>query len=120
VSAANKAKGSLFERQLEDYINAENIKCRRLPRAGAKDIGDLAVELKTGRVICLEAKNVKVVAMKDFLRQAEVESDHYEEKYKVVTYGAVAVKARQSPMGETRITFTLDEFVNLLRWEGLV
>lgn len=119
MSAANKAKGSRFEGDLENYINEYGGKCRRLPRAGAKDIGDLAIELKSGRVIVVEAKNTKTTDMAQYLREAEVEKGHYEDKYNVVTYGVVATKTRQKGVGDARITMTLDELLNLLNWEGL-
>jgi Holliday junction resolvase len=119
VSAANKAKGSRWERDLEEYLNAWGSKCRRLPRAGSKDIGDLAIELKSGRVIVIEAKDVRTPAMADWLRQATVEAINYEDKYKVSAYGMVAVKARQRGVGDARITLTVDELLNLLKWEGL-
>lgn len=119
MSAANKAKGSRWERDLEEYCNAVGGKARRLPRAGAKDIGDVAIELKSGRVIVIEAKDVKTPNMAEFLRQAEVEALHYELKYSCVTYGMVAQKTRMKPIAEARVTLTLDTLMNLLRWEGL-
>lgn len=118
-NAANKARGSLYERQLEEYINGEGVKCRRLPRAGSKDIGDLAIEFCNGHVIVLEAKNVKAVNMADFLRQAEVEADNYEDKYDTLAYPMVVVKARQKPVADSRVTIRLEDLLSLLRWEGV-
>lgn len=120
MSAANKAKGSRFEIDLEMYLNNCGFRARRLPRAGVKDIGDISIELKSGRVIVVEAKNTKTTEMAQYLREAEIEKGHYEDKYKVVTYGVVATKTRQKGAGDARITLTLDELLNLLRWEGLV
>jgi len=100
-------------------LNECGLKARRLPRAGSKDIGDLAIELKSGRVIVVEAKNVKAVNMADFLRQADVEATNYGAKYQKDTYGVVAVKARQKSIGEARVTLTLDELINFINWEGL-
>jgi Holliday junction resolvase len=119
LSSQNKRKGSLFESQLEDHLNGQGAKARRLPRAGSKDIGDVAVTLRTGRVIVIEAKNVKLVAMADFLRQAEQEALNYANKYDCDTYGVVVVKARGQSVGKARVTLTVDELMNLLNWEAL-
>ncbi|MHB1101005.1 MAG: hypothetical protein ACYCZR_15785 [Burkholderiales bacterium] len=119
MAAANKAKGSLFERQLEEYIQGAGVKARRLPRAGSKDIGDVAIELKDGSVIVVEAKNVKTVTMADFLKQAEVEAVNFCDKYNVDTYPVVIVKARQQSVGQSRVTMTLDALLDLLHEKGL-
>lgn len=119
MSSYNKAKGTRWESDLENYLNEVGLKARRLPRAGAKDIGDLAIALKSGRVIVVEAKNVKAGNLKEFLRQAEVEAENYCDKYQADTYGVVAQKARQQGTGEGRITMTVDTLVELLKWEGL-
>lgn len=121
MSSANKAKGSLYERQLEEWINESGVKARRLPRAGSKDIGDLAIELSNGHVIVIEAKNVKNAAgqMAEFLRQADVEAFNYEVKYHAQTYGVVATKTRQKDIGASRITLTLETLLDFLNWERL-
>lgn len=119
MSAANKAKGSRWEIDLENYLNQSGLHARRLPRAGAKDIGDLSVTIKDF-VLVIEAKNVKSVDMAEFLRQADVESDNYEAKYGVPTVPIVAVKTRQKGVGEGRITMTIDTLLDLLRLGGVV
>lgn len=119
MSSANKAKGSLWERQLEDYLNSCGLHARRLPRAGNKDIGDVSITVGDF-VIVIEAKNVKAANMADFLRQADVESDHYEEKYGVPTVPVVITKTRQKGAGEARVTMTVDTLLDLLRLAGAV
>lgn len=119
VSAANKAKGSKWEADIENYANEEGLKARRLPRAGAKDIGDVAVELRNGHVLVVEAKNVKAANMAEFLRQADVESQNYEDKYGVVSYPLVIVKARNQATSKARVTMEFGELVNLLHGLGL-
>ncbi len=114
VSAANKAKGSKWEADIENYANEEGLKARRLPRAGAKDIGDVAIELRNGQVLVVEAKNVKAANMAEFLRQADVESQNYEDKYGVVSYPLVIVKARNQATSKARVTMEFGELVNLL------
>lgn len=117
VSTANKIKGSRFERELEDYLNACGLHARRLPRAGNKDIGDVSVTVGDW-VIVIEAKNVKTVTMAEFLRQAFVESDNYEEKYGVATVPVVVTKTRQKGVGEARVTLTVDTLLDMLRLTG--
>lgn len=119
MSAANKAKGSRWESDIENYANEAGVKARRLPRNGSKDIGDVAIELKNGHVLVLEAKNVKSPDMAQFLREAEVEAGHYEDKYGTVSYGLVIQKTRQKDAGMGRVTMTFDTLINLLNWEGL-
>jgi len=119
VSAANKAKGSRFETEVEEYLNKEGTRARRLPRAGAKDIGDVALELNNKVVLVMELKNVASVNMADFLRQADTEASNYEAKYDCATVGVVVVKARQKSIGEARVTMTVDRLLDLLRWSQL-
>lgn len=120
MSSQNKRKGSEWERDLEDYLNMEGLEARRLPRAGSKDIGDVAIYARDYDIV-IEAKNVKSAwsSMKEFLRQAEVESNNYFDKYDKPTIGVVATKTRQSGTGEGRIVLTVDQFINLLRWGGV-
>jgi Holliday junction resolvase len=119
MSAANKRKGSLWESTLENFYNAVGLKCRRLPRAGAKDIGDLAIELKNGHVIVVEAKDVKANDVQQWLREADIEAGHYEDKYKTTTYGIVVRKTRQKGADAGVVMMTNETFENLLKWEGL-
>lgn len=120
MSSANKRKGSEWERDLEDYLNNEGLEARRLPRAGSKDIGDVAVHAKDYDIV-IEAKNVKSpwTQMKEFLREADVEADNYCDKYNVVTVPVVVTKTRQSGPGEGRVVMSVDTFINLLRWAGI-
>lgn len=119
MSAANKRKGSLWESTLENFYNVVGLKCRRLPRAGAKDIGDLAIELKNGHIIVVEAKDVKANDVQQWLREAQTEAGHYEDKYKTTTYGIVVRKTRQKGADAGVVMMTNETFENLLKWEGL-
>jgi len=116
VSTYNKAKGSRFEGDIEEHLNTGGLKARRLPRAGSKDIGDLAVETRKPFVIVVEAKNVKTPDMAGWLKEAEVEAGNYEAKYDVATLGVVVQKARGKGIGDARVTMTLDTFCSLLHW----
>jgi len=118
-NAYNKAKGSKWESDIESYCNDSGLHARRLPRAGAKDIGDVSITLKSRAVVVVEAKNVARENMLDFLRQAEVEADNYEEKYGGTTYGVVMVKGRGKGTSTGRVTMTLETFKDLLHGEGI-
>jgi len=112
----NKVKGSQWESNIEDYLNSEGFKSRRLPRAGSRDIGDVALDLGD-KVIVIEAKNVASVwsQMLKFLREANVEAQNYTDKYNVETYPVVMTKTRQHSTGEGRVVMTIDQFIELLR-----
>lgn len=119
MSKYNKVKGSKFEAECEEHGNSVGLRMRRLPRAGSKDIGDLALELNTGIVLVLEAKNVKTPNMAGWLKEADVEACNYELRYDVTTLGAVITKTRNKSIGEARVTMTYDQFINLLKWNNL-
>lgn len=116
MSSANKRKGSQWESNIEDYFNSEGFKSRRLPRTGAKDIGDVAIDLGD-KTIVVEAKNVASAwsQMLQFLREADVEAGHYADKYNTDTYPVVMTKTRQRGTGEGRVVMTIDQFIDLLR-----
>lgn len=119
MSAQNKRKGSLWERDLEDYYNMEGFKARRLPRAGTKDIGDIAIELKNNHVVVVEAKNVKANDVLQWLREADLEAEHYSQKYDVPAYGIVVRKTRGTNAGGAVVMMSQETLQNLLRWNGL-
>ena len=116
MSKYSKVKGSQWESNIEDYLNTEGFKARRLPRAGSKDIGDVALDLGD-KVIVIEAKNVASAwsQMLKFLREADVEAQNYTDKYNVETYPVVMTKTRQYGTGEGRVVMTIDQFLELLR-----
>ena len=128
MSSQSKRKGSEWERDLEEYLNSQGLKARRLPRAGSKDIGDISVSSNgvalNHRIldVIFEAKNVRDAwgSMAQYLREADVEAENYSEKYDIPTIGVVATKTRQAGPGAGRIVMTVDTFIDLLRWAGVV
>lgn len=118
MSSANKAKGSRWETDIETYLNESGIKARRLPRAGAKDIGDVAIELAKTTIV-VEAKNVRAANMAGWLEEAATEAGHYEAKYDVATIPVVITKARGRGPHAGRVTLMLEDFCCLLKWNGL-
>lgn len=118
MSAAGKAKGSRFENDLEQTCNELGTKARRLPRAGVKDIGDVAIELKDGAVLVCEAKAEKTIRLAQYLKEAAVEADHYEDKYGVVAYPVAVVKQRGKAITQAYVVWELYEFINFLKTRG--
>jgi len=115
----NKVKGSRFESDIADHLNESGMKARRLPRAGSKDIGDVELTVSKDVTLVIEAKNCKKQEMAEWLREADIEACNHEMKFGVPTIGAVVTKTRNKSIGEARVTLTLDQLVNLLRWNGL-
>ena len=114
MSAQNKAKGSKFESDVEGYLVDNLVNGRRLARAGSKDIGDVALTLRNGSVLVMELKNTKTQNMKEYLRQAEVESLNYEQKYGNLSYPVVVTKARGQSIGDARITMSIETLMEFL------
>lgn len=119
MSTYNKIKGSRWESDLENHYNEEGLKARRLPRAGTKDIGDIAIELSNEHVIVVEAKNVKANKVAEWLGEAEVEAENYQNKYDTPTYGVVVRKTPGKTAAGGVVMMTQETFINLLRWNEL-
>ncbi len=120
MSAAGKRKGSLYESQLESWLIQSGYDATRLARAGSKDVGDLHVRLNDGTYLVIEAKARKTMALREWIKESQVESVHHEEKYKAESYGVVVHKARQQPISDSYVTMTLTDFMELLRLKGVV
>ena len=118
MSSYNKAKGTRWESDIEEYVNQSGLRARRLPRTGSKDIGDVAVELGD-TVLVVEAKNRKATDMAQWLREAQQEAENYEQKYKVATIPCVITKTRGQGAHGGRVTMELEDFLCLLKWNGV-
>ena len=113
MSAANKAKGTKWERDIVEYLTPV-FETTRLPRTGAKDEGDAEVRLRDNLRLVLEAKAVKSINLADFVDQALTESGHREDRTGVPTYGAAIVKRRNKGTGDGYVVFSLEEFREFL------
>jgi len=118
MSAYNKAKGSRYENDLVEWIreNAPLLRAERLPRAGAKDEGDVAITFPSG-VLVVEAKNHKEFAFSDWLRQARDEMVNYVTKRRldpVSVFPLVLVKRRGKSIGESYAVMELHLLVELI------
>ena len=115
MSTYNKVKGTKWETDIENYINEMGFIGRRLPRAGTKDLGDVALIITSDLSIVIEAKNVGKPNMAEFLRQAGVEAGNFECKYGGEAHGVVVTKTRGKGVADGRVTMTLEGFLELLR-----
>jgi hypothetical protein len=118
MSAANKAKGTRFETDIVDWIrdNAPLLRAERLPRAGAKDEGDVAITFPCG-VLVVEAKNHKAWSLSDWLRQAREEMVNYVTKRRMdptAVFPLVVVKRRGKSIGESYAVMELHLLVELV------
>ncbi|MFF4408101.1 hypothetical protein [Streptomyces sp. NPDC001404] len=108
----NKAKGTLWESSVRDYLNkvlglvdetgafrdpfsAHNV--RRAAQEGAKDVGDIHCP-----PFILECKHVRNPAVPTWLRQAEVEAKHAR-----FPYGVAVVKVPWANTASGRVHFTV-------------
>ena len=120
MSAYNKAKGTRFETDIVDWFrdNAPLLRAERLPRAGAKDEGDVAVTFPSG-VLVVEAKNHKAWSLSDWLRQAREECANYVAKRRIPTPSAfpvVVVKRRGKSIGESYVVMEMHLFAELIEY----
>lgn len=125
MSAANKAKGTRFESELADYLQGQGIQAKRLPRTGAKDIGDVAFPVGTyddPAIIVVEAKNRRAMDLPTWISESETEAQNYYDKYPAsgVTLPIVVHKRRGKGVHQSYVTMSLDTLVDLLRQVGAV
>lgn len=121
MTAAAKAKGSRYESAVCDTLQGLGVKAKRLPRAGANDIGDAAFPLSNGTLI-LELKARKQIDLAQFVKESLIESANYEVKYpaEAPAFGAAVVKRRQKSIEESYVVMELSEFVDMLKSVGAV
>lgn len=119
MSAQNKARGTRWEVASEEHAIRSGLRAKRLARAGVNDIGDMSIELKSGLVIVTELKDWARPSFPEFLRQAQVEADNYEKKYRHPTVPAALSKLRGKGPGQGLFMFKADDFYELLHAEGL-
>lgn len=122
MSAANKAKGTRFESEVADYLQSQNVRAKRLPRTGVRDIGDAAFPLNGSGTVVLECKNRAAMDLPTYLAEAEKEAQAYEEKYPAdgTAMGVAVVKRRGKGVHQAYVVMPLDGFVELLREVGAV
>lgn len=113
MTAANKAKGSQWERDLLAYLRNEGYDAERLRLAGKDDEGDLVLKMG-GLPFIIEAKNEKSINLAGYVREAEVEARNYSRARKQGVPGAnfaAIVKARGKGTGEAYVVVPLHEWL---------
>lgn len=116
MSRSNKAKGSTFERAIVEAFRDLGWKADRLARRGAKDEGDVAVQVGEDLAVVIEAKNVKQINLPDFISQSEVEAENYSAaRNGCDVVPLVVVKRRMKGVDESYAVCTLATFEALIR-----
>lgn len=112
VANPSKARGTAFEKAVQDFLRGRGFDVDRLRTTGAKDEGDLAV--REGNFIdLLECKATKCLDASGFMLQAMVERDNYASSRGLSTgivLPYVVWKRRSRPVSEALIISTLGEF----------
>lgn len=127
MSAAGKAKGTRFETEVTEFLQGNGFDARRLPRMGAKDIGDVSLPLNLYNqhpdaklvMAIIEAKNVKAMALPEWIAQSEVEADNYAAKYGNTTVPLVVHKRRGKGVAQSYLTMSLESFVEMVNLLGV-
>lgn len=105
----NKRIGSLYERQVADYLTSEGAfggHVERAPRWGRIDKGDLT---GTGRFTA-EVKNCKAIDLAGFMDEAEVENVNSGRDWPVVF-----IKRRRRPVSDSYVVLPAWAFVEIVR-----
>ena len=115
-SRANKRKGADFETGLVGFLRGLGYEVARLARRGSKDEGDVAVDLGD-YVILIEAKNVKTMALSEWIQESQVEARNYAEargmdESRVIPL--VVVKRRMKGVDKSYAVAELDTLLRLI------
>ncbi len=111
--ASAKKAGTSFEGVVAEFLafRLADDRIERRAKTGGKDRGDITgvKTIRGGRVV-IEAKNVRTLALKAWLREAEVERGNDD-----AVIGVVAHKTHGSAVpAEQMVTMTLETFARLI------
>ena len=117
-SRRNKQKGASFERDIVEWLRGLGYKASRLARRGSRDEGDCEIDLGD-YVILIEAKNVKTMALSEWIQESQVEARNYAEargmdESRVVPL--VVVKRRMKGVDQS---YAVADLATVLRLIGL-
>jgi len=114
MSAYHRQKGSTFERAIADYLAARvDDRIDRRVKTGAKDRGDIGGVRLHGQRVVIEAKNVRVMALPQWTREARVEAGNDDALVGVVVHK----RHGKTAPGEQWVTMTVDDLVAILTGE---
>lgn len=103
-----KVKGSLFERQVTDWLNAAGVVTQRIPAGAVKDLGDLFVH--DSRWPAIQCKNHARIDLAGWIRDAEEQAVNAHR-----TAGVVWAKRRgTTDIGRCYVIMTGDAFLTLM------
>lgn len=112
----NGRRGAKFETDIVDYLRSKGKAAERLPKTGVKDQGD-GYELMDNRFYTMwEAKNEKRINLPGYLKELEVERQHFMEARGLEpwqVHGIVIVKRRMASMGDCYVVQTVDSFFQI-------
>lgn len=118
MTAANRRRGSGFERDLRDHLRGRGFDAERLRTSGAKDEGDLVVK-SGGLAYIIEAKATKQIDLPRFITEARFEAANYAAARGCppVNYAAV-VKARGKGISDAYVVMPLHHWLDQIGEEG--
>ena len=120
----SKARGTAFETDVVNYLNAYGIPVRRMPPAGSKDVGD--VQTSDGQWV-FEIKNTKSIDLAGACDELDAEmlnADNAALKSakrgdNPVVRGAAIIKRVRKNVSEAYVVMPLREFADLImEFEG--
>lgn len=109
----SKAKGTLAETAVVNYLKENGILAYRLPLTGTQDKGDILIPGKTN--VTVEVKNCKTMSLSAWVNEAMLEREHAETDLGVVIHK----RPRKGNPGDWYMTTTVDEFISILKYMGV-
>lgn len=108
----SKAKGTRFERAVQDWLDARGVRVVRNPPAGTKDIGDLTVWDADGDRWVVEAKATKTLDLAGGMRELNTEKANAG-----AAFGVCVFKKRNAPVADAYVVMSLDDFASIVAGE---
>lgn len=116
----NGAKGAKFERDIVEYLRANDLVAERLPRTGRDDQGDgYHLRWETGKhshYVMWEAKAERRIDLPGYLRERDVERGNFIRARDLLSsqvQSIVIVKRRMSNVGQCYVVQTVDDYFGI-------
>lgn len=117
VSRYATAAGKKYETDLMKLLRGDGYDVERLRLTGAEDEGDLLLRLPSQRIV-IEAKRTRAMDLGGWVKEAEVEREHYTHHRSLPNSAAgfvVVHYRRQFNIGQSYVTTTLGEYLRQIR-----
>jgi Holliday junction resolvase len=125
MSNPNGAKGRKFERDIVEYLRANDLAAEKLPRTGRNDQGDgyhLRWEAgKNSHYVMWEAKAESRIDLSGYLRERDVERANFMKARNLASVqvqGIVVVKRRMASIGNCYVVQTVDDYFGIGDWNA--